>query len=235
MKAPNYLKDFRGILVFSALVMTFAVGLAAWAWTQLSADARIPIHWGMNGKPNGYGSRNFLFFAPAMMLSVTVLLAAIPAIEPRKSHLLNSSKAFKIMWGVVLTFLLVLHVTMTWAALGHAVAMSLVITTGLGILLIVLGNYMGKVRSNFMFGVRTPWTLSSELSWSKTHRLAGWLFVIFGAAVLACGWVFSDLRWLTWFLLIGIPLLVVSLSAYSYLVWKNDPQRQGDRRLNAGS
>ena len=59
-----------------------------------------------------------------------------------------------------------------------------VLTAAIGVMLIVMGNFMGKIRSNFVFGMRTPWTLSSELSWNKTHRLTGKLFMLWGLVVL---------------------------------------------------
>ena len=65
----------------------------------------------------------------------------------------------------------------------------------MGVLFIVLGNFMGKIRPNWFVGVRTPWTLSSKLSWDKTHRLAGWLFMLMGAlfallALVQTTWMF---------------------------------------------
>ena len=47
---------------------------------------------------------------------------------------------------------------------------------------------MGQIRSNFMMGIRTPWTLSSDLAWEKTHRLGGWLFMVAGALMIVGSW-----------------------------------------------
>jgi uncharacterized membrane protein len=75
-----------------------------------------------------------------------------------------------------------------------------------------------------MFGVRTPWTLASEVSWNKTHRLAGWLFVALGLFMIA-GAAFGEGELWVWGLLAGIGLLLVITFGYSYWVWKNDTER----------
>ena len=82
---------------------------------------------------------------------------------------------------------------------------------------------MGKIRPNWFVGIRTPWTLSSELSWTKTHRLGGRLFVLVGIAPLASGFVGS-----TRGLLFGLAVVtgcVLWLLLYSYLVWRTDPEK----------
>ena len=86
---------------------------------------------------------------------------------------------------------------------------------------IVLGNYLGKIRRNYMFGVRTPWTLASELSWNKTHRFAGKLFVVTGLIVLLAGlW---NPAWAI-YAMIGCIIITLALTmVYSYWVWKHDP------------
>ena len=96
----------------------------------------------------------------------------------------------------------------------------------LALLLIVIGNYLGKVRSNFLFGIRTPWTLSSDLSWNKTHRLGGKLFVLAGIVGLIGQVVPGDNAL---FILLGTMIpAVILMVVYSYLVWRDDPDRQTD-------
>ena len=66
--------------------------------------------------------------------------------------------------------------TRQYARLARLIAVSL------GLLFIVLGSCLDRVRPNWFVGIRTPWTLSSRLSWTKTHRVGGWLFVASGMA-----------------------------------------------------
>ena len=92
-----------------------------------------------------------------------------------------------------------------------------------GALFVVLGNLLGKVRPNWFFGIRTPWALSSAESWSRTHRLGGWLFLALGLLTMA-----SALAVPRWSIAVMMALLLaatVGLAAYSYVVWRRDPDK----------
>lgn len=88
----------------------------------------------------------------------------------------------------------------------------------------MIGRALRNVRSNFMFGVRTRWTLTSELSWRKTHRLASGLFAAFGVALIVASIVAMEL--LVWVVVGGVVVVLVVTFAYSYLVWRDEPNRQ---------
>ncbi|MCB0026848.1 MAG: SdpI family protein, partial [Anaerolineales bacterium] len=113
------------------------------------------------------------------MIGVVGLIAAIPFIEPRRSNLAMSRTAYVALWAVLLFYFLVLHVILVINALHEAgvVAFNLdvgrLVPISVGVLFVVIGNYLGKIRSNYMMGIRTPWTLASDLAWDKTHRLGG--------------------------------------------------------------
>ena len=97
------------------------------------------------------------------------------------------------------------------------------IPLGLGGLFIVLGNMMGKVRSNFMFGIRTPWTLSSELSWNKTHRLGGRIMMAVGFITIVASFLLS-LEWAFYLLIGGLFLMLGIVVVYSWVIYKDDPE-----------
>jgi uncharacterized membrane protein len=109
------------------------------------------------------------------------------------------------------------------AAVGHPANVVTVTSLLVGGLLIVTGNYLGKARSNFFFGIRTPWTLSSDLSWDKTHRLAGRVFVAIGAAMVVAGLTESATVFAVVLVILLATILLVTI--YSYFVWRGDPQK----------
>jgi uncharacterized membrane protein len=164
-------RPFAVPLAVSLAVTAALAGASWWAWRQLPVDARIPSHWDAAGRIDSYGGRNSLFFVPGLMLGLTLLFLFVPRIEPRRTHLLLSSRAYRAVWLAMVLALAGLQVFQIRAAFGEELSMEKWHGIGLGALFIVIGNFLGKVRSNFLFGVRTPWTLSSELSWNKTHRL----------------------------------------------------------------
>lgn len=217
---------FRRAFVASLVLTLIAAAVAAWVWLRLPSGARVPMHWNAAGHVDGYGSPASLLLLPGMMLFLTLLFAVLPSIEPRRAHLLRSSRAYCAVWLGVVILMGVLHGAIVLNVLGVAVPVGRVAMAGTGILFTVLGNYLGKVRSNFFFGVRTPWTLSSELAWNKTHRLAGRWFLILGIAIVVAALVGASDLALLYGLFASLVAAGIATIAYSYFVWRSDPQRQ---------
>ncbi len=216
----------RSIVVIGGVIVLAMLAVSAWAWPQIPADAQIPIHWGPDGQVDGYGPKWVgLLGLPAVALAIVGLLAVIPRFEPRRANLERSSTAYVAIALTVVGFFAVLHVVAVMAALGSDINTTTVALAGTGVLFVVMGNFMGKTRSNWFFGIRTPWTLSSDRSWTQTHRLGGWLFIAIGLAVLVSTLAFGPMIAL-WVMLGGLGVSVIGLFAYSYVVWRDDPARQ---------
>jgi uncharacterized membrane protein len=206
-------------------VFALTLLMAVYAWMILPAGAQIPIHWNAAGEIDGWASKTFgLLLTPALTLGLTALFAVIPRIDPRGDNILRSWDAYRIIWIGTLVLMLCIQAITILAAFGREINAGFLIPAGVGLLFVFLGNSMGKIRPNYMFGVRTPWTLASEVSWNKTHRLAGWLFVALGLFMIA-GAAFGEGELWVWGLLAGIGLLLVITFGYSYWVWKNDTER----------
>ena len=89
----------------------------------------------------------------------------------------------------------------------------------MGIMFILLGNYMPRIRPNYTFGIRTPWTPASETVWKKTHRVGGYVFVLSGVIIVVCSFFRG------WAALIGIGVLLAGTivsSVYSWLVFREE-------------
>lgn len=210
-----------GVLIVAAMLL-----LSALAWVRIPAGTRVPVHWNAGGQVDRYGSRfEGLMVMPLVSLFMAALLAFLPLFEPRRSNLLKSSRAYFMTCLAVLVFLLIMHSAMVLTALGRDVSVPGVTMSAAGVIFIVIGNYLGKTRSNFFYGIRTPWTLSSELSWARTHRLGGKLFMLLGVVLLASVF-FLPPAWLIGILMVGLIGLTVLLMVYSYVVWKNDPNKE---------
>lgn len=216
----------RGATIASAALILGMLVYSAWAWARLPAGAQLTVHWSVFGRPDGGAAKPVtLLLMPAIaVVLVGVFLGLAPRVEPRRAHLVASRRAFSV--GIVATVgvLALVHVVVISAALTKVTLGVALIPLVPALIIAVLGNYLGAVRSNFFFGVRTPWTLSSELSWDRTNRLAGRLLVPLGlivALMALAGWALAGL-------VTYVVLLVASMGAavvYSYRVWRDDPQR----------
>jgi uncharacterized membrane protein len=217
--------DRKRGLIFSAFLLFLMTVISAYAWLHLPNEARIPVHWGISGQPDRFGEKSeALLLGPVLTLFLSLLFAFLPNIEPRKSHLLQSAKAYYALWFSVLLVMLGVHVMIVGTALGFNILVIPTVGLCIGTLFMVIGNFMGKIRSNFFFGIRTPWTLSSELSWSKTHRVGGWLFCLSGLSIMLSSMLNNGL--LCFAVLFATSFInVLSLTVYSYVIWKADLSR----------
>ncbi|MBN1188980.1 MAG: SdpI family protein [Dehalococcoidales bacterium] len=200
--------------------------LATVAWPH--APDRIPIHWGVSGEPNNYAGKVGLFYPPLIALGIYFLLLFLPYIDPRRRNYEKFKGSYTVIRTIlVFVFMCIQVFTVLWA-FGIDVKINIAVPVIVGLLFIVLGNYMGKFKPNWFTGIKTPWTLSSDESWNKTHRLGGWLFVLYGLE-LAISAPFQQ-EWL--FITLGIVLgvIIVTLYVYSYFAWKADPNAKNLNR-----
>lgn len=223
---PDEKINLRLPLMVSAAALVFMAALSAWAWNALPDDVKIPVHWGINGKPDRYGGKmEGLLVMPLIAAAIIGVFAVIPRIEPRKLNLAQSRTALFALWIAMLALFTAIHAALVATALGHKVDMNLIVPLCVGGLFIIMGNYFGKIRSNFLMGIRTPWTLSSELAWDKTHRLGGRLFVALGILMALTPLIGVTGLWIG-LVVAGSVGGSLALVVYSYFIWRADPDKQ---------
>lgn len=217
----------RPLVLAGTVTVVLMLAVSAWGWAQIPPGALIPIHWGIDGRADNFAPKEVALVAlPAVALVLLAVALALPSVEPRRSNLLRSATAYRAIWFGVFALLVGIHALSVLAAAGADVPIVTLATGAAGLLLVVVGNYLGKIRSNFFVGIRTPWTLTSERAWAQTHRLGGRLFVVLGAALLVIAIVGPGSQVQVALLAAGLSGIVVSLFVYSYLVWRADPDRQ---------
>jgi uncharacterized membrane protein len=214
---------FNGrIELLQLLVIGGMFAATAWAWPQL--PERLPIHWNIHGEVDGWGNKFMgVLFMPLVVLGMYLLMLLLPLVDPGKANYQNFQKVYGIIRIVFVAYMAAIYAATLFAAFGHSINMTSVILPLVGVLFIVLGNFLGKIRPNWFVGVRTPWTLSSQLSWDKTHRLAGWLFIVMGLLFFPVALIQT-----TWSLITMLVIDVVFVGwmvVYSYVVYRNDSHR----------
>ncbi|MFA4931128.1 MAG: SdpI family protein [Patescibacteria group bacterium] len=193
------------------LIMVF---LSLWFYGQL--PEMVPIHWNYAGVPDDYGTKEFaVILFPAMSVGVLILFMLLPMLDPKKEKYQKFQDAYEMIQLVIMAFFTYMYAVTLFAAMNPEINVGQWVVSGIGVMLILIGNYLSKVRQNFFVGIKTPWTLASEEVWNKTHRLGAWCFVIAGLILLVMALMGNIL------LELFVPAMVVALVVpivYSYLI-----------------
>ena len=182
----------------------------------------MPIHWGADGRPDSFGGKALgLLLWPALIVLLPLLLAACFRLDPRRAHVRRSAGALGAVVVGVAVFLLLVHALVLRAALRSDARLDgSLLAVLLGGLFVLVGQALPKLRSNWVAGIRTPWTLSSERVWHLTHRLAGWTFTLAGLAVALLAWLTEGtVLFVLMMALLGAAALVPIV--YSYVCYSH--------------
>lgn len=209
------------IAQIALIAAMFIVAAARWG----SVPDQIPVHWNAKGQVDGYGGKFVgLLLLPIIAGGLYPLLKYLPRVDPAKRNYESFAGTYLLV-RVLLTVYLGYIYLVTNLAIGreHTFPVAELIVGAVGLLFIVLGGALGKFRPNWFAGIRTPWTLTSKRSWVKTHRLGGRIFIVTGVATIVGALIGSD--WAFYAMLIVMVPGIVFLIVYSYVVWRDDPDK----------
>jgi uncharacterized membrane protein len=203
-------------LISGGILVLMGIALAMWAYPQL--PERVPTHWDAAGHVNGYSSRVVAASLEPLIMAFTLgLMIVLPFVSPKGFGLERSANPFYVSTLAIVAILLVIEIAVTRAALSDTFAPNAVVIASVGALFAILGNVMGKVRKNFFFGVRTPWTLASDEVWLRTNRLGGQLLVLGGLVLIGTSFFKAVATPAT----IGVVVVIVLVPVvYSYVLYK---------------
>ena len=180
----------------------------------------VPIHWGSDGEVNGWLPKPWgALILPLTALGSTLLLIFAPAVVPSGFNVASPPKFYPLVVAAIAGFGTFGAAVQLLVAAGAHLNLLRLLVAAAGVLLMITGNFLGKVPRNHLIGIRTPWTLSSEYVWSRTHRLAGPVFVLSGVALLLYALVESGLPDPRVVLFV-IGTMVMAPTLYSYLLWR---------------
>jgi uncharacterized membrane protein len=204
-----------------ALIVVTVVGSAI-VYPRL--PDRVPVHWDVHGQVNRYGSRlEAAALLPLVMLGTWLLLRLLPRIDPRRMNYAKFADTYDLFVNSLLTLFAILQGVSLAAALGRPLPMNRVVPALVGMLFIILGNALPRARPNWWFGIRTPWTLSSDRVWMKTHRVGGYLMV--GAGLLMVGTAAVQSAWTLLVAFVAMLAAGFGSLVYSYFAWKEEHSR----------
>ena len=201
-------------VVLVIIVLSIAVSLYAYP----SLPDQIPSHWNAQGEVDGYMSKFWgLFMLPLISIGLLLLFMAIPVIDPLKANIKKFRKQYDRFVVIIIVFFFYIHLLIILWSLSVPFNMTQALIPAIAGLFYYIGVLLTHAKRNWFVGIRTPWTLSSEKVWNKTHRLGGKLFKAAGVVALL-GIVFPDFG--IWFILIPILAVVVYTIAYSYFEYQ---------------
>lgn len=124
--------------------------------------------------------------------------------------------AFVGILNVLVTFFFTLHLGTLAYNVGIPVQIDLFVPIGIGVLFIVLGNYLPKIKPNYFIGIRTPWTLENETVWQKTHRLGGKVFVVMGVLMMFTAFVANAWRFVLFMIIVFVGTIYIVIQSYVF-------------------
>lgn len=175
----------------------------------------IVTHWDGNGIPNGMQSKFVgIIVFPGILLLLNLFMPTLMTMDPKYENMDGKLKTL-VLWIIPIVEMFASGTTISYA-LGKDIP---VVTTGtvlLGVVFAAIGNYMPKTKQSYTLGIKLPWTLNSEENWNRTHRLAGFIWVIGGICMIVCG-IFG---YGTYAIPVVVLIMILVPTVYSYLLYK---------------
>lgn len=208
-------RNIKTIIVTS--VVTILPMLAGFLmWDKL--PEKMPTHWNFEGQIDGWSDKYFaVILMPLIMLGFHLVCTFATSFDPKAQNF--NGKIF----GIVLWICPVLSVlcsTATYAAaLGFDVKVEFIMPLFMGILFLIIGNYLPKCKQNYTIGIKIPWTLNDEENWNKTHRFAGILWTVCSLVIIVGAFFRSAVVYTTF---VSIAVMVLAPMAYSYIYYRRN-------------
>ncbi len=203
--------------IFSLLLWLAMAGLSVWAHFHLP-DTPLPTHYGIDGQADNFMPRDqALAVLPGIALVLLLVMWSLSVIMPKKVTPARFAEVYGLIIVAVAMLMAVIHLVMVLRALGFPVDPSRGVMFALGGFFLVLGNFLPKMRRNYIMGIRTAWTIADERVWEKTHRFAGPWFMLAGAVVIGAGFI-PDRTLGVGVMVTALILPSVACVVYSYLV-----------------
>jgi len=198
------------ILILTSVAILLPILVGVILWDRL--PARIPVHWNMAGEIDGWSSRPFAVFGmPLIMLAIQWFAVLMTLADPKNQN--HSGKILQLVFWIIPVISVMLGAVTYTSAMGQSVRVEVLVAVFLGILFVAIGNYLPKCQQSYTIGIKLPWTLSSEENWNRTHRMAGWIWVIGGIGMMIAGFF-----GLLWIMLASILVMALIPFIYSYIL-----------------
>jgi uncharacterized membrane protein len=207
-------------IVLAVVIASFAIGI--FLYPQFPET--IATHWNAQGQVNGYMSKFWgLFLLPLLSLVLLLLFKVIPKIDPLKQNIAKFRKYFDNFVVLVMLFLFYIYMLTIFWNLGYSFDLVRMLVPALAVLIYCTGILLENTKRNWFIGIRTPWTMSSDKVWEKTHKIAGKLFKLIAVIVLFV--IFFETA--AFYLILALLFFaVIYVVIYSYFEFKKQHRKR---------
>lgn len=204
-----------GKLIIGSVIILLPVAAGLILWDRLPGV--FASHWNASGEANGFAGKGMMIFGlPLILLAFQWLCVLATAADPKNKN--QSPKAFNLVLWILPVLSVVISAITYSIALGAELNMTSLMSALLGVMFILIGNYLPKCRVNHTIGIKLPWTINDEEVWNRTHRFASWFWVAGGILMITASFIAS--KWAIGVMVAVLILLVIIPTVYSYVIFK---------------
>ncbi|MFQ6861801.1 MAG: SdpI family protein [Beduini sp.] len=182
----------------------------------LKLPAIVPIHWNASGEIDGYGSKWTLLFLSAMPLIIYFGMGLTRKIDPKKAKIDKRPEVYEFFRVLTSSIFIVLNAVILVGTCNLGIDISMIVPFVIGVMLIVMGNYMPRIPQNYFLGFRIPWALDNEKVWIRTQRMGGLAMVISGIVTIIAGFMRGDIAYIIMLGVTAGSILWATIDSYIY-------------------
>lgn len=210
------IKKNKGKLILTSIIILLPIVIGLILWGKM--PDKVPTHWNAEGVVDGWSSKGFAVFGlPWFLFAVHWVCLLATNADPKKQNHADKIVGM-VLW--ICPIISVLGGTLIYGtALGIEFKVDKIMLILIGLMFIIVGNYLPKCKQNYTMGIKLPWTLNDEENWNKTHRMSGKLWVISGVITMLCVLVSTNIMIVTFIAILIIAIIVPTV--YSYMLHRN--------------
>lgn len=210
-------KEYKKTIIITSIIILLPIIIGVALWDKLPNE--VATHFGVNGKPDGWSSKFFAVIGlPVLLVFLHLLCFAATVADPKKNRI--GDKIFKLILWICPVISWFGALSIYGHELGWGLNVEIMAHLLLGIVFVLVGNYLPKCRQNYTVGIKIPWTLHDEENWNRTHRLAGWLWMLGGFSFMILAFVGDGGMVLTLIITLVMVLVPVIYSFVYYVKHK---------------
>ena len=202
-------------LIITTIVTLLPMLAGVILWNKL--PEQFPIHFNAAGEVDGWSSKVFGVFGLPLILAAFQWLCGLGSLklDPKAENL--EGKVFSLVLWIIPVLSVVLNALGYCTALGMDMNVQIIMPLLIGLLMVIIGNWLPKCKQTYTLGIKLPWTLADENNWNRTHRFAGPVWVVCGMVIMVCGLIGGAFLWV---MVAAFVVMIAAPTLYSYLLFR---------------